>query len=163
MRTVLVLNGPNLNLLGTREPGIYGSATLADVERMCHEEAGKLGLKVDFRQSNHEGQLIDWIHEAGPECAAGRLLGAVLNPGALTHTSLALHDAIKAADLPVVELHISNVHAREEVRRHSFVSPAARGIVVGVGVAGYPLAIRGLHDTVRSVEAVPHGREQGAF
>ena len=84
MRTVLVLNGPNLNLLGTREPGVYGSATLADVERMCHDEAGKLGLKVDFRQSNHEGQLIDWIQEAGPECAADRLLGAVVNPGALT-------------------------------------------------------------------------------
>jgi 3-dehydroquinate dehydratase-2 len=142
VRTVLVLNGPDLNLLGTREPSIYGSATLADVERMCHDEAGKLGLKVDFRQSNHEGQLIDWIQGAGPECAAGRLLGAVLNPGALTHTSLALHDAIKAADLPVVELHISSVHAREEVRRHSFVSPAARGIVVGFGVASYPLIYR---------------------
>jgi 3-dehydroquinate dehydratase-2 len=149
VRTVLVLNGPNLNLLGTREPGIYGAATLADVERMCHEEAGKLGLEVDFRQSNHEGRLIDWIHEAGPACAAGRLIGAVLNAGALTHTSLALHDAIKATGLPVVEVHISNVHAREEVRHHSFVSPVARGIVVGFGAVGYPLAIRGLHDALR--------------
>jgi 3-dehydroquinate dehydratase-2 len=141
----MVLNGPNLNLLGTREPGIYGSATPAD---------------VDLRQSNHEGQLIDWIHEAGLQCSAGRLLGAVLNPGALTHTSLALHDAIKAADLPVVELHISNVHAREEVRRNSFVSPAARSIV-GFGVAGYPLAIRGLRDAVRSAEAVPTSASEG--
>ena len=161
MRTVLVLNGPNLNLLGTREPGIYGPATLADVERMCHEEAGKLGLKVDFRQSNHEGRLIDWIQEAGPECAAGRLLGAVLNPGALTHTSLALHDAIKAVALPVVELHTPNVHAREEVRRHSFVSPAARGIVVGFGVAGSPLAMRRLNDAVRSAEATPTSATRG--
>ncbi|HEY2958520.1 MAG TPA: type II 3-dehydroquinate dehydratase [Actinomycetota bacterium] len=155
MSTVLVLNGPNLNLLGTREPGIYGSATLADVERLCLDEAGRLGLKVDFRQSNHEGQLIDWIHQAGQDRAAGRLLGAVLNPGALTHTSLALHDAIKAAQLPVVELHISNVHAREEVRHHSFVSPAARGIVVGFGVAGYPLAIRGLYEVLRTAEPLP--------
>jgi 3-dehydroquinate dehydratase II len=155
VRTVLVLNGPNLNLLGTREPGVYGSATLAEVERLCHEEAGRLGLKVDFRQSNHEGQLIDWIHQAGQDHAAGRLLGAVLNPGALTHTSLALHDAIKAAQLPVVELHISNVHAREAVRHHSFVSPAARGIVVGFGVAGYPLAIRGLYEVLRTAEPVP--------
>jgi 3-dehydroquinate dehydratase II len=146
--TVLVLNGPNLNLLGTREPEVYGTATLADAERLCHQEAATLGLKVDFRQSNHEGQLIDWIHEAGLERAAGRLLGMVLNAGALTHTSLALHDAIVGARLPVVELHVSNVHAREAVRHHSFVSPAARGIVVGFGVAGYPLAIRGLHDVV---------------
>ena len=150
MRTVLVLNGPNLNLLGSREPDVYGSATLADVELLCHEEAAQLGLKADVRQSNHEGQLIDWIHQAGQDHAAGRLLGAVLNPGALTHTSLALHDAIKGTGLPVVELHISNVHAREAVRHHSFVSPAALGIVVGFGVAGYPLAIRGLHDALES-------------
>jgi 3-dehydroquinate dehydratase II len=152
--TVLVLNGPNLNLLGTREPHLYGTATLADAERLCQEEAAKLGLKVDFRQSNHEGQLIDWIQEAGLERTAGRLLGAVLNPGALTHTSLALHDAIVGAGLPVVELHVSNVHAREAVRHHSFVSPAARGIVVGFGVAGYPLAIRGLHDVLGAARSV---------
>ena len=141
MRTVLVLNGPNLNLLGTREPSIYGSATLADVERMCHEEAGKLGLNVDFRQSNHEGQLIDWIQEAGLECRAGRLLGAVLNPGALTHTSLALYDAVRAIDTPVIEVHLSNPAAREEYRHHSFVGMAAKGTVAGFGALGYELAL----------------------
>jgi 3-dehydroquinate dehydratase II len=150
--TVVVLNGPNLNLLGTREPGVYGARTLADVEKLCAEEAARLDLTVDFRQSNWEGQLIDWVHEAGAGCAEGRVLGAVINPGALTHTSLALHDAIRGAKLPVVEVHISNVHARESYRHHSWISPAARGIVVGFGVAGYPLAIRGLHDVLRQEE-----------
>ena len=145
MKTVLILNGPNLNLLGTREPAVYGADTLADVERLCAEEARALGLTADCRQSNHEGQLIDWIHEAGREVAAGRMIGAVFNPGAYTHTSVALHDAIKGAGVPVVELHISNVHAREPFRHHSYVSPAARGIVVGFGLHGYALAIRGLH------------------
>lgn len=149
MSTVLVLNGPNLNLLGTREPAIYGTATLADVERMCREEGDRLGIAVDFRQSNHEGQLIDWLQDAWDECAAGRLIGAVFNPGAYTHTSIALHDAIKGGGLPVIEVHISNVHTREAVRQHSFISPAARGIIVGFGVAGYPLAIRGLYDVTR--------------
>ena len=145
MTSVLVLNGPNLNLLGTREPEIYGSTTLADVEDLCRATAEELGLTLDFRQSNHEGLLIDWIHEAGPLVAAGASIGAVFNPGALTHTSVALHDAIEGVSLPVVELHVSNVHRREEFRHHSFISPVARGIVVGFGVAGYPLAIRGLH------------------
>jgi 3-dehydroquinate dehydratase-2 len=149
MNKVLVLNGPNLNTPGTREPGIYGAATLADVERMCHDEGARLGVEVDFRQSNHEGQLIDWIHEAGAEVEAGGMVGAVFNPGALTHTSLALHDAIKGVSLPVIELHISNVHQREEIRHRSFISPAARGIVVGFGIAGCPLAIKGLLDVVR--------------
>jgi 3-dehydroquinate dehydratase-2 len=145
MKTVLVLNGPNLNLLGTREPGIYGSKTLADVENLCRDEAAKYGLEADFRQSNHEGTLIDWIQEAGTRQAAGDLIGAVFNPGAYTHTSLALHDAITGARLRVVECHISNVHTREDYRSHSFISPAASGIVVGFGVDGYAVAIAGLH------------------
>ena len=144
MKKVLVLNGPNLNLLGTREPAVYGAETLADVERLCKEEADKLGLEVDFRQSNHEGQLIDWIHEAWREIAAGNLLGVVFNPGAFTHTSIALHDAIKGANATVIELHISNVHARETFRHRSYISPAARGIIVGFGVQGYAIAIAAL-------------------
>ncbi|HEY3263225.1 MAG TPA: type II 3-dehydroquinate dehydratase [Pseudonocardiaceae bacterium] len=145
MTSILVLNGPNLNLLGTRKPEVYGSTTLADVEELCRQEAGKLGLEVTFRQSNHEGQLIDWIHEAGAEVKAGACIGAVFNPGAFTHTSVALHDAIEGASLPVIETHISNVHKREEFRHHSFISPVARGIIVGFGVHGYVLAINGLH------------------
>jgi 3-dehydroquinate dehydratase II len=133
-----------LNLLGTREPAVYGSETLSDVERLCKEEGKKLGVAVDCRQSNHEGQLIDWIHEAGREIAAGKMLGVVFNPGAFTHTSVALHDAIKGASATVIELHISNVHAREEFRHHSYISPAARGIMVGFGVLGYALAMGAL-------------------
>ena len=144
MKKVLVLNGPNLNLLGTREPAQYGHETLADVERMCQEAGENLGIAVECRQSNHEGFLIDWIHEAGREVAAGTMLGVVMNPGAYTHTSIALHDAIKGASVPLIELHISNVHAREEFRHHSYISPAARGIIVGLGVKGYPLAIEAL-------------------
>ena len=145
MTTVLVLNGPNLNLLGTRKPEVYGSTTLADVEEMCRQEAGKLGLEVEFRQSNHEGQLIDWIHEYGAKAKSGDCIGAVYNPGAHTHTSVAIRDAIEGASLPVIETHISNVHAREEFRHHSFISPVAAGIVVGFGVHGYLLALQGLH------------------
>jgi 3-dehydroquinate dehydratase-2 len=145
MRSVLILNGPNLNLLGTREPGVYGTRTLADVDALCHETAAGLGLAADPRQTNHEGQLVDWIQEAGADQNAGRTIGAVLNAGAYTHTSVALHDAIKGSGLRVVELHISNVHSREEFRRHSYISPVAAGIVVGFGVEGYALAIEGLH------------------
>jgi 3-dehydroquinate dehydratase-2 len=145
MTTVLVLNGPNLNLLGTRKPEVYGTTTLADVEEMCRQEAGKLGLEVEFRQSNHEGQLIDWIHEYGAQFKAGTCIGAVYNPGAHTHTSVAIRDAIEAATLPVIETHISNVHAREEFRHHSFISPVAAGIVVGFGVYGYVLGLHGLN------------------
>lgn len=144
MPKILVLNGPNLNLLGTREPAVYGSETLDDVERLCREEGDKLGVAIDCRQSNHEGELIDWIHEAGREAKAGNLLGVVLNAGAYTHTSVALHDAIKGAGAPLVELHISNVHAREPFRHHSYISPAARGIIVGFGVLGYAFAIDAL-------------------
>jgi 3-dehydroquinate dehydratase II len=145
MASVLILNGPNLNLLGTRKPEVYGTTTLADVEKLCTDAAAKLGLDVDFKQSNHEGQLIDWIHETGAAVKAGESIGAVFNPGAFTHTSVALHDAIEGASLPLIECHISNVHKREEFRHHSFISPVASGIIVGFGVHGYVLAIHGLH------------------
>ena len=142
MASVLVLNGPNLNLLGTRKPEVYGHTTLADVEEMCRQEAGKLGLEVLFRQSNWEGQIIDWIHEAGAEVKAGRSIGAVYNPGAHTHTSVAIRDAIEGASLPVIECHVSNVHAREEFRHHSVVSAVATGVICGLGVDGYRLALQ---------------------
>jgi 3-dehydroquinate dehydratase-2 len=144
MAKILVLNGPNLNLLGQREPAVYGAATLADVEVLCREAAARLGHDVECLQSNHEGMLIDALQAAGRRVKAGELLGVVFNPGAFTHTSVALHDAIKGAEVPVVEIHISNVHAREAFRHHSYVSPAAAGIVVGFGVDGYRLAIEGL-------------------
>ncbi|WP_214370558.1 type II 3-dehydroquinate dehydratase [Pseudonocardia sp. H11422] len=150
MTWVLILNGPNLNLLGTRKPETYGRTTLADVEKMCREEAGKLRLEVTFRQSNHEGRLIDWIHECGAAVKAGESIGAVFNPGAFTHTSVALHDAVEGASVPLIELHISNVHQREEFRHHSYISPVARGIIVGFGVAGYVLALHGLHQLARA-------------
>ena len=141
---ILVLNGPNLNLLGQREPAVYGAATLADVETLCRDAAVKAGATVECRQSNHEGVLIDWIHEAGAAHRAGTLLGVVFNAGAYTHTSVALADAIKGTGVPVVEVHISNVHAREAFRHHSYLSPVAAGIVVGFGIDGYVLAIEGL-------------------
>ena len=144
MSKILVLNGPNLNLLGQREPEVYGRTTLADVEALCRDAGARLGVEVECRQSNHEGVLIDTLHEAGRAVKAGTLLGVVFNPGAYTHTSVALFDAIKGAELPVIEVHISNVHAREAFRHHSYVSPAAAGIVVGFGVDGYRLAIEGL-------------------
>ena len=150
MASVLILNGPNLNLLGTRKPEVYGTTTLADVEKLCTDAAAKLGLDVDFKQSNHEGQLIDWIHETGAAVKAGESIGAVFNPGAFTHTSVALHDAIEGASLPLIECHISNVHKREEFRHHSFISPVASGIVVGFGVHGYVLAINGLYQLSQS-------------
>jgi len=144
MKTVLILNGPNLNLLGTREPAVYGATTLADVEAMCRTAAARHDLAIDFRQSNHEGVLVDSLHEAGRAFAAGTLLGVVVNAGAYTHPSLALHDAIKGTGVPVIEVHISNVHAREAFRHHSWLSPVAAGIVVGFGADGYVLAIEGL-------------------
>ncbi len=144
MASVLVLNGPNLNLLGMRKPEVYGRTSLHDVEAMCRTEADRLGLELVFRQSNSEGQLIDWIHEFGAAVKAGDAIGAVFNPGAYTHTSVALHDAIEGSELPVIELHISNVHRREPFRHHSYISPVARGTVVGLGVHGYPLAIAAL-------------------
>jgi 3-dehydroquinate dehydratase-2 len=145
MKKVLLLNGPNLNLLGTREPTQYGHTTLADVEAMFTESAQRLGFEAECFQSNWEGALLDKIHEYGRLYKAGEAVGAVFNPGAFTHTSIALHDAIKGVDgLPVYEVHISNVHAREEFRHHSWVSPAAAGIVIGFGVDGYLIALDGL-------------------
>ncbi|MGA8390787.1 MAG: type II 3-dehydroquinate dehydratase [Burkholderiaceae bacterium] len=144
MKTALILNGPNLNLLGTREPAVYGSATLADVEVLCQTACATHGLRLDFRQSNHEGVLVDWLHEAGHLQAAGLLAGVILNAGAYTHTSVALHDAIKGTGITLIELHISNVHAREAFRHHSYISPAAKAVMCGFGVNGYPLAIAGL-------------------
>lgn len=144
MPAILVLNGPNLNLLGTREPATYGSTTLADVEALCTERARELGYTVDFRQTNHEGGLVDFIHEAGSGFQQGTVAGVVLNAGAYTHTSIALHDAVRAVEVPVIEVHISNVHARESFRHHSWLSPVAAGIIVGLGVDGYVLAIEAL-------------------
>lgn len=146
MKKIFVFNGPNLNLLGQREPAIYGRDTLADLEQRCRGEGTRLGVDVDCRQSNHEGQLVDWLHEAGRAVQAGTALGVVLNAAAYTHTSVALHDAIKGAAVPVIELHLSNVHAREAFRHHSYIAPVARGCIVGLGVRGYLLAIQALLD-----------------
>lgn len=136
---IFVLNGPNLNMLGLREPAVYGRDTLADIEGRTRAIAGELGLDLEFRQTNHEGVIVDWLQEA-----RGKARGVVLNPGAYTHTSVALHDAIKLAEVPVVELHLSNVFAREAFRHHSYVSPVARGIVCGFGADGYEWALRAL-------------------
>ena len=145
MKTFLLLNDPNLNLLGTREPGVYGSVTLADVEAQFTVQARTHGFQAECFQSNHEGALIDQIHTAGQRFASGELLGVVFNPGAFTHTSIALFDAIQGVKpLPVIEVHISNVHTREAFRHHSYISPAAAGIVVGFGVDGYRLALDAL-------------------
>ncbi|MEG0001847.1 MAG: type II 3-dehydroquinate dehydratase [Comamonas sp.] len=141
MKTVYVLNGPNLNLLGSREPTIYGSATLADVKVLCEQACARHGLALAFHQSNHEGQLVDWIHEAGRLHGQGQLAGLIFNAAAYTHTSVALLDAVKGTGVPLVELHISNVHARESFRHHSYLSAAARAVMCGFGVAGYGLAI----------------------
>ncbi len=138
-RTVFVLNGPNLNLLGKRQPHIYGHETLADVERDCRALAQELGLELRFHQSNREYEIIDWIHEA--RGAAG---GIAINPAAFTHTSVAILDALNAFDAPVIEVHISNVHKREEFRHHSFVSTRADGVIAGFGTQGYLLALRRL-------------------
>ena len=137
--TVLVLNGPNLNLLGTREPAVYGTQTLADVEQLVRERAERFGLDVDFRQSNHEGELVDWIQEARTAHA-----GILINPAAYSHTSVALLDALSAVELPVAEVHISNIHRREPFRHHSYVSAAAGAVIVGAGVQGYALGVEWL-------------------
>jgi 3-dehydroquinate dehydratase II len=138
--TIYVLNGPNLNLLGVREPEKYGHAKLADVEKLCAETAALYGLKADCRQSNREGELIDFIHDA----RAKKAVGIILNAGGYTHTSIALHDAIKSVNIPTVEVHVTNVHARESFRHHSFIAMAAFATLAGFGIEGYRLAISGL-------------------
>lgn len=134
--TILIINGPNLNLLGTREPDIYGAATLADIEALCAARADALGLAVDFRQSNSEGEIVGWIQQA-PATAAG----LIVNAGALTHTSIAVLDALLAGGLPVVEVHLSNIHRRESFRQQSYVSQAAVGMICGFGGQGYEMAL----------------------
>ena len=136
----LVLHGPNLNLLGTREPTVYGRVSLAEVDRLVREHGRKLGVRVESRQSNHEGQLIDWLQAARKD----GFLGVVFNPGAFTHYSIALRDAVAAIDLPVVEVHLSNVHAREDFRRHSVIAPVAHGQISGFGPQSYLLGLEAL-------------------
>lgn len=138
-KPIYVLNGPTLNMLGTREPEIYGSQTLADIDAMTAERAKALGHAIDFRQSNSEGELVDWILEAREKAS-----GIILNGAAYTHTSVALMDAISASELPVVEVHISNIFKREEFRHHSFVSPVSLGVICGLGPIGYVLAVEAL-------------------
>ena len=145
MASVLILNGPNLNLLGTRQPEVYGKTTLADVEALCAAETARLELEMQFAQSNHEGALIDLIHEA-----RGQHAGIILNAGAFTHTSIALMDAIASVELPVVEVHLSNIHARESFRHTSYIAPVAIGQICGFGVHGYVLAIQALQRCIVS-------------
>ena len=139
-KTIYVLNGPNLNLLGTREPEKYGRATLADVEKLCRDAGSRFGITIEFRQSNHEGAIVDWIHEAGREQA----LGIVINPAGYTTTSIAMLDAILGVNIPTIEVHITNIHARESFRHDSYISKGARAVICGFGVQGYVLAISGL-------------------
>ena len=138
---VFVLNGPSLNLLGEREPHIYGTSTLSDVEKMVRERGDELGIEIEFRQTNEEGRLIEWLHEARTEAD-----GVIMNPAAFTHYSVALRDAVVACETPLIEVHISNIYAREEFRSKSVVSGVAKGVIVGLGVKGYVLALEALVD-----------------
>lgn len=148
---VFILNGPNLNLLGRREPEIYGHDTLAGVETLCRRTGETLALQIDFRQSNHEGELVDWIQEAGETAD-----GIILNGGALTHTSVALLDALKGVGLPAIEVHLSNIHRREEFRRHSYPAQAAIGIIAGFGPQSYVLALVAMSNLLRaSIDRTP--------
>ena len=145
---VLVLNGPNLNMLGVRQPEIYGRETLGDIEVACKERAVELDVAVELRQSNYEGELIEWIHEARDNAD-----GIIINPAALTHTSVALHDALLLAELPVIEVHLSNIHAREAFRHHSYVSPVARAVICGLGGFGYICALEAMSRLIAAQEA----------
>lgn len=152
---IAVLNGPNLNLLGTREPEKYGTATLDDVEALCAEVAEELGLAIDFRQTNSEGELVTWVQEC-----RGRAAGIVINPAGYTTTSIALMDALLAVELPVVEVHITNIHRREEFRQHSYVSKAATGVIAGLGIDGYALALRAMAGFLETAAAEDEDRMQ---
>ena len=145
MKTIFILNGPNLNLLGSREPEIYGVDTLASIEKQCAAKAKTLNLEIDFRQTNLEGELVNWIHEA-----RGKAAGIIINAGAYTHTSVALHDALKAVALPTVEVHLSNVYKRETFRHHSYISPASHGVICGFGAMSYELALEGLSSVLNA-------------
>lgn len=143
-KRVLVLNGPNLNLLGTREPDIYGAHTLKDVQLLCESTGEQLGLAINFRQSNHEGELVTWIQDARSTADA-----ILINPAAYSHTSVAIHDALKASGLPVAEVHLSNIHQREAFRHHSYVSAVAVGVICGFGITGYRLALIALAEKLQ--------------
>ena len=141
--SILILNGPNLNLLGTREPETYGRESLSDIEARCRKAADSLSITVDFRQSNHEGELVDWIQQA-----PGTHAGIIINAGGFTHTSVAIMDALLAINVPIIELHLSNIYRREEFRHHSYVSRVARGVICGLGSHGYELALQGMKNIV---------------
>ena len=141
---IAVLNGPNLNMLGLRQPGIYGAATLDDVEALCAETAEALDLAIDFRQTNSEGELVTWVQDCRPALGRPGAAAILINPAALSHTSVALLDALLAAERPVVEVHLSNIHRREEFRHHSYVSRAAVGVICGLGIRGYALGLTAL-------------------
>jgi len=154
-RKILILNGPNLNLLGTREPGLYGVATLGDIEASCHDQAARMDMALDFRQSNHEGELVDWIQQAGQkgenrQNAQGAYDAIIINPAAYSHTSIAIRDALAAIGLPLIEVHISNIFARESFRHHSHISAIASGVICGLGPVGYNLALSALNDILLS-------------
>jgi 3-dehydroquinate dehydratase-2 len=151
-KPILILNGPNLNLLGTREPHIYGSTTLAEVEQMCRDRAGKRGLAISFHQSNSEQQIIEWIHGGIDGCC-----GIIINPAAFTHTSVAILDALNMIKHPIIELHISNPHKREAFRHHSYVTFAATALICGLGVNGYPLAVAAMADLLEAKTAAEKG------
>jgi len=153
---IMVLNGPNLNLLGVRQPHIYGRDTLADIERRLQARAKPLGLTIDMRQSNHEGELVTWIQEARTTCA-----GIIINPAAYTHTSVAILDALLACDLPIIELHLTNPHKREEFRHRSFVTLAAKGVIAGFGARGYELALDAMAKLIADAQQVPAPAKAG--
>jgi len=154
MKPIFILNGPNLNLLGEREPEIYGGATLASIEEALRKRAAALDTSIDFRQTNHEGVLVDWIQEARHAAS-----GLILNAGAYTHTSVAIHDALRALSLPIIEVHLSNIYKREAFRHHSYVSPAATGVICGFGAQGYGLALDAVAELLKSSATInrsPH-------